>query len=189
MEGNLFFDLKDMKYLGSNVKVGKIVNIVNPASVEIVRNNVIIDDYTYINGNVKVGDFSYIGPFCLLSTKNSKVIIGSFVGISPRCKLYASTSDYLIPSLDSPTIPDNFRYGGVARDINMSDNVVIGANSVALPGCDVPEGTAFAAGSIVVSKKKYEPWSLYYGDCSKPRYKRDYKKYIKVVEKIRKYEG
>ena len=45
----------------------------------------------------------------------------------------------------------------------MGDMTAIGANSVVLPGNDIPEGTVIGAMSLVPAGFRFEPWSVYAG--------------------------
>ena len=68
---NMFFKIKDLKYCGENVIIGKTVRIRNPELVSI-GNNVIIDDYTYISGKVEIGQYVHIAASCSLQA--SKIL-------------------------------------------------------------------------------------------------------------------
>ena len=183
MSENIFFDLNQLKKCGKNVIIGKTVRIRNPELVEI-GNNVIIDDFTYISGNVIIGDYTHIGSSCNFQEKKKKIIIGSFVGFGSGTKIFAATSNYLLPSCDLPTIPKEFRIGAIIEDIFIFDYTMFGANCVVLNGCKIPEGAAFGSNSLI-SNKKYEGWSLYIGNCTKPFFKRPNELYLKQIEKIK----
>lgn len=180
---NIFSDLSKLKSCGKNVIIGKTVRIRNPELVEI-GDNVIIDDFTYISGNVIIGDFTHIASSCNFQASVGKILIGSFVGIGSGTRIFAATSNYLFPSCDLPTIPNEFRSGAIIENIEIADYTLFGANCVVLNGCKIPEGVAFGALTII-NNKKYEKWSLYTGDCRKPFFKRPSKEYLQQIEKIK----
>lgn len=179
---NIFFDLKYLKSCGSNVIIGKTVRIRNPELVEI-GDNVIIDDYTLISGNIKIGNYVHIASGCTLQASKAMISIGSFTGISSGSRIYAVTSNYLIPCLDMPCIPEEFSYGAIYENTTISNYVLIGANCVVLNGVYIPEGVAFGAG-IVIRKRDYEKWRLYSNDCENSTIFRNNKKYLKKIEEL-----
>lgn len=158
---NIFFEFKKLKYLGNNVKIGKTVNIRNPEKV-VILDNVIIDDFTYISGNLEVGSFSHIAPNSTLTSGTSKIKIGNCVGISNNCAIHASTAEYLNPSLDYPTIPKRYKFGGISKNVILEDYVLIGSGCLLLPGLKFPAGAA-AAGHTILRERKYDQWTLYSG--------------------------
>ena len=164
MKKNLFFNFNELKYLGKNLKIGKLVNIRNPEKV-IVGDNSIIDDFTYISGKVEIGNFSHIAPNNTLTSGKSKITIGNCVGISNNCAIHASSSEYLSVSLDYPSIPEKYKFGGVSDDIILENFVLLGSGTLVLPGVKFPNGSASAAKTIL-RNKKYNEWTLYSGYTS-----------------------
>jgi acetyltransferase-like isoleucine patch superfamily enzyme len=157
---NIFFDLKNLKACGENVIIGKTVRIRNPELVEI-GDYVIIDDFTYISGNVSIGDYVHIAANSTLQASSGKISIGNHCGISSGCRLFAASSDYQNPNYDMPCYPNEIRQGGIISEIIISSYCLIGANAVVLPGVTIPEGVAFGAG-LIISGMDYQPWRLYF---------------------------
>lgn len=180
---NIFFDLNKLKNCGKNVIIGKTVRIRNPELVEI-GDNCIIDDFTYISGNVFIGDYTHVASSCTMQASSGKITIGSFVGIGSGTKIFAATSNYLIPSFDLPTLPIEIRNGAIIEDVSIEDYTLFGANSVVLNGCQIPEGVAFGANSVI-SNKKYKEWSLYNGNCINPIFNRPKNKYLNEINKFK----
>ena len=75
MNKNLFFDLNDLKYCGKNVIIGKTVRIRQPHKV-FIGDGTIIDDFTYISGNVSIGAFTHIASSCTLQASSGEIKIG-----------------------------------------------------------------------------------------------------------------
>ena len=173
---NIFFDLNKLKHCGKNVIIGKTVRIRNPELVEI-GDNVIIDDFSYISGVVKIGNSCHIGSSCTIQAGTASVIMGDYSGISAGVRVFAVSSDYISPSFDLPSIPYSFRAGSIIDKIHIAKHVLIGSNSVVLPGVNLPEGVAFAAQSTI-SKRKYLSWRLYGDKCRKPIYTRNKETYL-----------
>ena len=179
---NIFFDISKLKSCGKNVIIGKTVRIRNPELVEI-GDNVIIDDFTYISGNVKIHNFVHIASSCTLQASSANIEIGSFVGIASGCRIFAVTSNYLTPSLDLPVIPKDFSYGSIFEDTKIGNDVLIGANCVVLNGVELPDGIAFGAG-LIIRKKDYIPWRLYSDSIEKPKLKRNNKIYLEKKQEL-----
>jgi acetyltransferase-like isoleucine patch superfamily enzyme len=168
---NLFFDKKDLKYCGQNVIIGKTVRIRKPHAVTI-GDNVIIDDFTYIACELEIDTYSHISANVDFIGGAGKVTIGKFTAISAGCKIVTGTSNYLGGELSLPTLPPEFSVGSIIEPIIISDFVLLGCNTVVLPGAIIPEGMATGALSLV-TKKKYNPWELYIGIPCKFHRKRD----------------
>ena len=167
MVDNIFFDKKDLKYCGENVIIGKTVRIRHPEKVSI-GDNVIIDDFTYISGNLVIGNYVHVAASCSIQASESKVIIGDFAGLASGVRVFAASADYINCSLDSASIPQEMMYGGIFEEVTINDFVYIGANSVILPGCKLPKG--FAIGALCKLTKSLslhlKPWHILVNDIT-----------------------
>lgn len=157
---NIFFDINKLKFIGKNVSIGKTVRIIEPELVSI-GDNTIIDDYTYISGEVSIGKYVHIGSLCSLQGGGSRIIIKDFVGISAGSRIFASSSDFLSCSLEFPTIPGKVKFGGYSDDVILDSFSLIGANSIVLPGCIVPMGFAIASHTRLTAFKNMMEWTYY----------------------------
>ncbi|MDP4173530.1 MAG: hypothetical protein Q8933_06150 [Bacteroidota bacterium] len=183
MSENLFFNKSDLLYCGENVIIGKTVRIRRPELVSI-GDNTIIDDFTYISCKLNIGNYCHIASNVNMSGGNGEIIIGDFVGIASGCSLHPCSSDYLIASLDLPSVPPKYRFGGQCETIFIEDYVLLGANTVVLPGVKLPEGFASAAHSTI-SKKEYSPWTLYGGLNASKIIHRSPKKLKNVIQQMK----
>lgn len=177
-DDNIFFDKNDLKFCGQNVIIGKTVRIRRPDLVSI-GDNTIIDDFTYISCALEIGSYCHIASNVTISGgANGKLTLKNMVGIGCGCSVHVASSDYLFASMDLPSVPEQYRFGGVCDDIFLESYVLLGSHTVVLPGVYLPEG--FASGAhTVISQKKYEDWTLYRGlDCVKV-FKRPNKKFFK----------
>ncbi|MBI5739130.1 MAG: hypothetical protein HZA16_00280 [Nitrospirae bacterium] len=163
MSENIFFDKKDLKYCGKDAIIGKTVRIRRPELVS-VGDGSIIDDFTYISGEVEIGKYVHIAASCSLQASKSKITINDFAGIASGSRIFATSADFLNCSFDSATVPGDMAYGGISEDILIDEFVWIGANSVVLPGCRLPRG--FAAGALSKLKRKlpYKKWHMLIND-------------------------
>ena len=180
---NIFFDYKNLKYLGKGAIIGKTVRIRNPEKVSI-GDYTIIDDFTYISCDFEIGSYCHIAPNSTISGGNGKVKIGDFVGLGAGTSIHPSSSEFLSVSLEMPSIPKEFQYGGINERIIINNYCQIGAKNTILPGVSLPEGFSSSANSVI-RKKKYRKWSLYGGNELKFIYKRNPGQIKEISKKIK----
>ena len=65
----------------------------------------------------------------------------------------------------------------------IKDYVLIGSNTVILPGVSLPKGMA-SSSMTVLRKKKYREWSLYGGYEGNLISKRNYKYFMNKIKKL-----
>jgi len=107
-----------------------------------------IYDSTLVFGDVKVGEKTWIGPFCVLDGSGG-LKIGSNCSISAGVQIYSHDSIKWAVSGGveqyeyAPTSIGNNCYIGpntvIAKGVKIGDRTIIGANSLVLD--DVPEGS------------------------------------------------
>lgn len=163
MSENIFFEPKDLKYCGKDVIIGNTVRIRRPDLVSI-DDGTIIDDFTYISGEVRIGKYVHIAASCSLHASKSKITIGDFAGLASGVKVFAASADYINCSFDTAPVPQEMMFGGIFEEVLIDEFVWIGANSVILPGCHLPKG--FTAGALCKLTKKlpYKEWSVLVDD-------------------------
>lgn len=182
---NIFFDPADLKYVGKNVIIGKTVRIRYPELVSISDNS-IIDDFTYISTALDMGSFSHIGPGCsILGGKKAKLTISDFVNIAPSCQIVSGSNDYTGGGLVGPAIPKPYCGKAQIEEITLKNHCLLGAQTVVLPGVNMPEGMATGAFTLV-KKAKYKNWTVYVGIPCKELCKRDGSDIIAQSEKLKK---
>lgn len=143
------------------VRTFPFTRILSPENITFGK-NIIIDDFTLIHarGEIVIGDYVHISNFVSM-TGGAKITIGDFVGISQGCRLLSATDDFKDWGMGNSTVPEEFR--NVKRaPITIGNFVVIGANSVVLPGVTIGEGVAVGACSVVT--RDLEPWGIYIGN-------------------------
>jgi galactoside O-acetyltransferase len=108
---------------------------------------------------VEIFNFVHISAHCFISS-TTRISIGNFSAISVGTKLFGGCDDFSGKYLANPTIPEKFtnvKHG----DITISENVIIGANSVVMPCIAINEGSVIGANSFI--NKNCEPWKIYAG--------------------------
>ena len=161
---NIFFNLKDLKYIGKNVIIGKTVRIRRPELVSI-GDNTIIDDFTYISCAMEIGSNCHIASNVSISggQDGKKLYMGDYSTISNGTSVHCASSDFRKCSLEIPSVPRGEQFGGLAMDIHIGSYVTVGAHCCILPGCVVPDGTAFGAYTLISGTKELTPYHLYAG--------------------------
>jgi acetyltransferase-like isoleucine patch superfamily enzyme len=158
---NIFFDISQLKHCGKNVIIGKTARIRKPEEC-VIHDNVIIDDFAYISCAVEIGKNSHIASHVSISGGLGKFTMGEYSTISNHCSVHCASSDYSSMSLDLPSVPKEFQFGGEVEDVIVGNYVTIGAHSCILPGVILPD--QFACGShSLVTKQDYKKNSLYVG--------------------------
>ena len=161
MSDHIFFDIKDLKYCGDNVIIGKTVRIRQPHLV-MIGSGSIIDDFTYISSALEIGKNCHIASNVSISGGGGKLTMGNYSTISNGSSVHCATSDYGKLSLDLPSVPAVKQFGGIVEDISIGDFVTVGAHCCILPGANLPEGSAFGAYTLI-KKIMLQPYHLYVG--------------------------
>lgn len=156
-------ELKEIgfKSLGKNVLISKKASIYGASRISI-GNHVRIDDFCFLSpgeNGIFLGDYIHIAPYCSLAGKG-KITMEDFSGLSARICIFSSSDDYSGGSLTNPTVPDKYKkvHHG---DVLLEKHVIIGANSVILPGVTIGKGSAIGALSLVA--KNIEPFKIAIG--------------------------
>lgn len=146
--------------VGQDVTIWPLAKIVSPEVISI-GDSVIIDDFVFLMGGrtTTIGSFVHIAAFASL-VGGGHLVIEDFCGISGGCRVYTGDDNYLGGSLVGPAVPPEYRKA-IRSFVTIKKHVIIGANSVVLPGVTVGEGVAIGANSLV--KTDCEPWSIYVG--------------------------
>ncbi len=164
---NIFFDPATLAGRGQGVILGKTVRIRKPERVTLGDFS-ILDDFTYISCGLSVGRYTHIGANGVLIGGDAHITIGDFVNIAPGCRLIAASHDFLEGGLAGPAIPPDLAGLSITADIHLADHVLLGTGTVILPGCQLPEGLATGAMTLLTPKMKLEPWTLYVGSPARP---------------------
>lgn len=149
------------KVYGKNVKISRFARIYNPQSIEI-GNHVRIDDFCILSASSKefiINDYVHISAGAYLYG-SSGLFIDSYSNISAGVKLYTVNDDYSGESLVGPTVPEEYR-NVTKKPILIGKYVVIGCNTVVLPGSILTDGVAIGSNSLVKSSLK--SWKIYGG--------------------------
>lgn len=164
MRINSFYSSEELLYLGfkslgKNVLISKKASLYNCNKISI-GNNVRIDDFCILSGNIEIGNNVHIAAAVLLFGGNSGIMLDDFVGISSRCAVYAESDDYTGEAMTNPTIPNKYRNVS-GEKIVLKKHVLIGTGCTILPGVTIDEGTS--VGSMSLINKSLDSWGIYVG--------------------------
>lgn len=183
---NTFYSEEELKNLGlkgygKNVLISRNAILYNPEKLE-VGNNVRIDDFTTISGNVTIGDYVHIAQFCGLYGGEAGITMKDFSGLSSRVVIYATSNDYSGNSLTNPTVPEKYKTTDKNLPVVLNKHVIVGCVSVILPGVEIGEGSS--VGAMTLCAKSLEPWGIYAGTPAK-RIKDRSMKLLELEEQLR----
>jgi len=135
-----------------------------------IGQNVLIDSRAIIlgAGHITIGSHTRIDALSLISAGPGVLRIGSYVHLAANSRIYASagvdisdfanlssgvcvysiSDDFTGGALTGPTVPSRFR-DVTESSVFLGKHVIVGANSVILPGVHISEGAAVGALSLV----------------------------------------
>lgn len=153
---NIFFSSIEIKKSSS---VDCRCEIDKKSNICIGRRSILYKHCTlYKNTKAKfnLGDNSHIAPYGYFLLEDQNISIGNNVAIAKNCSFFCSTNS--IPSDSNILYKDSYAKG----DIEVGDNVFMGANCVVLPGTIIEDNVVIAANSTV--KGNLENGYLYGGN-------------------------
>lgn len=148
-----------LKEYGTNVLISRKCSIYSASHISI-GNNVRIDDFCILSGNIKIGNYVHISAYTSMFSGDSHIVIGDFVALSSRNVIYAESDDYSGESMVNPMVPDEYK--NLERgDVSVGRHSIIGTGSTILPGVNIGEGVAIGAMSLI--NRNLEPWTINVG--------------------------
>jgi acetyltransferase-like isoleucine patch superfamily enzyme len=144
-------DLEEMgfKYIGENVLISDKCSIYNAKNISI-GSNTRIDDFCILSagdGGIEIGEYVHIACFTSLIGK-SKITMKDFSGLSSRVSVYSSSDNYDGEWMTNPCLPNTVT-NTIHKEVIIGKHVVIGSNSVVLPGVNLFDGSSVGAMSLV----------------------------------------
>jgi galactoside O-acetyltransferase len=179
--GNSFYSQEELSKIpflrtGKNVLISRKCSIYSADKIS-VENNVRIDDYCILSGQIEIGSFVHISAYTALYGKYG-ITINDYVTISGRVLIYSQSDDYSGYNMTNPLIHEEFTNISGGRVV-CNKFSIIGSGSIILPGVNIGEGAAIGAMSLV--KKSIPPWTIYKGIPA--RYYKDRQRRIILLEK------
>ena len=147
-----------LRHCGDNVLISRKTSFYSPEKMSI-GNNVRIDDYCILSGEIQIGNNIHISAYVGLYGKYG-IRLADFTTVSGRNLIYSSSDDFSGEYLTNPMVPDQYTHVTGGR-VTLEKHVIIGAGSVTLPNVTLKEGSAVGAMSLV--NKSTDPWFVYGG--------------------------
>ena len=147
-----------LKKIGINVKISRNSCFYSPETIEL-GNNVRIDDFCILSGNIKIDNYVHIAAFCSLFGSGG-IELKEFSGLSSRVSIYSASDDYLGDFLTGPCIPDQYRKITIGK-VTLEKHSLVGTGSTILPGVKLAIGSVL--GSMSLLNKNTEEWKIFAG--------------------------
>lgn len=147
------------KFCGHNVKISRNACFYGVSNISI-GNNVRIDDFCILSGNVCLKNNIHIAAYSALYGGDKGIFIDDFANLSSRICIYSVSDDYSGETMTNPTIPDKYKQVSSAP-VYIGKHAIIGTTSVVLPGVTIAEGSSFGSFSFI--NRDSEPWSINVG--------------------------
>ena len=144
------------KKIGNNVLLSKKASVYNTSKISI-GNNVRIDDFCILSGNITIGSFIHIAAYTALYGASEGIYIDDYSNISSKNSIYAISDDYSGESMTNPMIPEKYKKT-IDEKVIIEKHVIIGSGCVILPGVILREGSSFGAMTFI--NKSSEPWTI-----------------------------
>jgi galactoside O-acetyltransferase len=144
--------------VGQNVLISRFARFYGIENIEI-GNNVRIDDFCILSGNIKLGSNIHISAYTALYGRFG-IEMEDYTGLSPRCTVFSATDDFSGDYLIGPMVDSKFTNvtGGKVLIKKYSQ---IGSGCIILPDVTINEGVAIGAMSLV--RCDLEEWKIYKG--------------------------
>lgn len=153
------------KSVGTGVLLSRKASIYGASGISI-GDNVRIDDFCVLSGNLTIGSNIHIAAYVALYGALG-IVLEDYTGISARTTIYSAMDDFSGDYLIGPIHPEGTTNvtGGCVTLKNFS---TIGAHCLVFPKVTVGEGSVVGAMSLVA--KSLEPWGVYLGSpCQRIR--------------------
>ncbi len=146
------------KSIGKNVFISRFARFYGAENMTI-GDNVRIDDFCVLSGDISLGSFIHISAFCALYGKKG-IEIKDYSGLSPRTTIFSETDDFSGEYLINPMCPE-WTTNVTGGKVILEKYVQIGAGSILMPKINIGEGSVVGAMSLV--KKDLASWGIYAG--------------------------
>ncbi|MDR1725760.1 MAG: hypothetical protein LBR28_05150, partial [Bacteroidales bacterium] len=143
---------------GSNVLISRKCSLYSPEKISI-GDNVRIDDFCILSGDITIGNQVHIAAFCALYGSLG-IVMEDYTGLSPRCIVFSASDDFSGEYLMSP-MNDVTTTNVTGGKVIIKRCSQIGACCIIFPSLTIGEGVAVGAMSLV--NEDLEEWGIYTG--------------------------
>lgn len=146
------------KKIGQNVQISRKASLYSVSQMEI-GDNVRIDDFCILSGNVKIGSNVHISAYVALYGKMG-IVLDDYSGVSPHSVIYSAMDDFSGEYLVGPIHKVN-QINVTGGQVTLKKYVQIGSHCVIFPNITIGEGAVVGAMSLV--NKNVASWSIMVG--------------------------
>lgn len=151
-----------LKKFGDKVYISRFAQLYSPETISI-GNNVRIDDFCILSGNIVLGSNIHISAYVALFGAKG-IILEDYTGISPRCSLFSAMDDFSGNYLIGPIHPRELT-NVTGGKIILKRYSQIGAHCVVFPDITIGEGSVVGACSLIT--KSLDEWGVFMGTPAK----------------------
>jgi acetyltransferase-like isoleucine patch superfamily enzyme len=152
-------EIEDLNLLsvGENVKISRFARFYGN-NIRI-GNNVRIDDFCILSGEISIGSFVHISAYTALYGRFG-IEIDDFAGLSPRCTVFSASDDFTGNFFIGPIIDPKYT-NVTGGKVTIGKYSQIGAGCIILPQVTIEEGVAIGAMSLI--NTNIESWKIAFG--------------------------
>lgn len=147
-----------LKKFGDRVFISRYARFYYPETITI-GNNVRIDDFCILSGNIILGSNIHISAYVALYGAKG-ILLENYTGISPRCSLFSAMDDFSGKYLIGPIHPYELT-NVTGGKIVLKQYSQIGAHCVVFPNVTIGEGSVVGACSLIT--KSLDDWGIFAG--------------------------
>lgn len=146
------------KKIGSSVFISRNASFYGVENI-IIGDNVRIDDFCILSGNITLGSHVHISAYCALYGSKG-IEMEDYSGLSARCTILSATDDFFGDYLVGPMCDSNFT-NVTGGKVILKKYSQLGVGCVVFPNITIEEGVAVGAMSLI--KCNLDEWSIYVG--------------------------
>lgn len=146
------------KSVGDKVLISRFARFYGAEKMTI-GNDVRIDDFCILSGEIKLGNFIHISAYSALYGRFG-IEMDDYSGLSPRCTVFSATDDFSGDWLIGPMVKQELTNVTGGR-VTIGKFSQLGSGCVVLPGADIGEGVTVGAMSLVTHR--LDEWGIYKG--------------------------
>jgi galactoside O-acetyltransferase len=147
-----------LKCCGDNVLISRKVSIYGAENIA-VGDNVRIDDFCILSGNIHIGAHIHIAAYSAIWGKFG-VVLHDYAGLSSRVAIYSAMDDFSGEFLIGPIHKPEKR-NVTGGQVTVEKFAMIGTNSTVFPNLTLHEGAVVGAHSLVINDM--DAWTINVG--------------------------
>ena len=147
-----------LKSYGNNVLLSRKSSIYGASNISL-GDNVRIDDFCILSGNITIGSNVHISAYVALYGSKG-ITLEDYTGISPLSTIFSAMDDFGGDYLIGP-IHDPSKRNVTGGQVTLKRFSQIGAHCVVFPNLTIGEGCVVGACSLI--NKSLNPWGIYFG--------------------------